>query len=113
MTIIFISSCVTLGYVYYLVTGEIDRLANATGVYLPIILGGVSTFFLFWSLSGLILKIVMGMKSIYYRKLNSFTLRQFSSKINTMSFFNDHYLFDVIYYDLRVIECNVDEEFSY
>lgn len=85
-TIIFISSCITLGYAYYLVTGGIDKLTNATDVYLPIILGGVSTFFLFWSISGLILKIVMSMKSIYYRKLNSFTLRQFSSKINTMSF---------------------------
>ena len=39
---------------------------------------------IFWSLSGLILKIFMSMKRLYYKNLNSFTLRQLSSKINTM-----------------------------
>lgn len=43
-------------------------------------------FFIFWSLSGLLLKIFMSMKKTYYKGLNSFTLRQFSSKINTTVF---------------------------
>lgn len=43
-------------------------------------------FFIFWSLLGLLLKIFMSMKKTYYKGLNSFTLRQFSSKINTTVF---------------------------
>lgn len=49
-------------------------------------LGCISTFLIFWSLSGLILKIVMHLKKYYYKGLNSFTVRQISSKINTTVF---------------------------
>lgn len=84
--IIFLLSCLVLGYAYYLVTGGIDTLTTVNKIYIPIILGALSTFFIFWSLSGLLLKIFMSMKKVYYKGLNSFTLRQFSSKINTMTF---------------------------
>lgn len=85
-TIIFIVSCCALGFAYYEVTGGIDKLTNVNNIFEPIIIGTISTFLIFWSLSGLILKIFMNIKSIYYKGLNSFTLRQFSSKINTMTF---------------------------
>lgn len=85
-TIIFIISVSVLSYAYYLVTGGVKNLQSAEGIYLPIILGVVSTFFIFWSLSGLLLKIFMSIKRVYYKGLNSFTLRQFSSKINTTVF---------------------------
>lgn len=85
-TIIFIVSCCALGFAYYEVTGAIGKLTNVNNIFEPIITGTISTFLIFWSLSGLILKIFMNIKSIYYKGLNSFTLRQFSSKINTMTF---------------------------
>lgn len=85
-TIIFIVSCCALGFAYYEVTGGIGKLTNINNIFEPIIIGTISTFLIFWSLSGLILKIFMNIKSIYYKGLNSFTLRQFSSKINTMTF---------------------------
>lgn len=85
-TIVFIISCIALGFAYYQVTGGIEKMANANSIFVPIGIGAVSTFFVFWSLSGLLLKIFMSMKSTYYKGLNSFTLRQFSSKINTMTF---------------------------
>lgn len=85
-TIIFIISVSVLSYAYYLVTGGVKDLQSAEQIYLPIILGLVSTFFIFWSLSGLLLKIFMNIKGVYYKGLNSFTLRQFSSKINTTVF---------------------------
>ena len=85
-TIIFIISCIALGFAYYQVTDGIYSLANANDVYIPIILGAVSTFFIFWSLSGLLLRIFKNIKKIYYKGLNSFTLRQFSSKVNTTVF---------------------------
>lgn len=84
--IIFIISVCTLGYAYYIVTGNFESLDTADKIFKPIILGVLSTFFIFWSLSGLILKIFMSMKKIYYKELNSFTLRQISSKINTTVF---------------------------
>ncbi len=84
--IIFIISCIVLGKAYHMVTVEFLTLQDVTDIMKPIIMGAVSTFFIFWSLSGLILRIAMSIKKFYYRGLNSFTLRQFSSKINTTVF---------------------------
>lgn len=84
--IVFIISVCALGYAYYLVTAGVDTLTGANDIFIPIILGCVSTFFIFWSLSGLILKIFMSFKNLYYKGLNSFVLRQISSKVNTMVF---------------------------
>ncbi len=77
--IFLISSCF-LGYAYYMVTATYGTLET---LIIPIILGCVTTFFIFWSLSGLLLRIVMSLKRFYYRGVNSFTFRQVSSKINT------------------------------
>ncbi len=85
-TIVFIISCIALGFAYYQVTGGIEKMTNANSIFVPIGIGAISTFFVFWSLSGLLLKIFISMKNTYYKGLNSFTLRQFSSKINTMTF---------------------------
>lgn len=85
-TIIFIISSIVLGRAYYIVTHDFLTLQEATDIIKPILMGVVSTFFIFWSLSGLILRITMSMKKFYYKGLNSFTLRQFSSKINTTVF---------------------------
>ena len=84
--IVFIISTCILGYAYWCVTGGITELQTADKILIPIALGTISTFFIFWSLSGLLLKIFMSIKNIYYKGLNSFTLRQFSSKINTTVF---------------------------
>lgn len=85
-TVIFIISCIVLGFAYYRVTSGINNGSIVKIIYVPIILGSISTFFIFWSLSGLLLRIFMSIKKIYYKGLNSFTLRQFSSKINTTVF---------------------------
>lgn len=84
--IIFIIACAMLIYSYYSVTHNFNSIGDSNKIYVSIILGALSTFLIFWSLSGLILKIVMNMKGLYYKGLNSFTLRQVSSKINTTVF---------------------------
>lgn len=84
--IIFIISVCILGYAYYMVTAGFADMDNVKDILVPIVMGSIGTFFLFWSLSGLVLRIVRSMKSFYYKGLNSFTLRQFSSKINTTVF---------------------------
>lgn len=86
-TIIFLIAVVILGYCYYRVSmpdGTSSLTVRDMGIMIT--LGAFSTFLLFWSLSGLMLKIVQSMKNIYYKGLNSFTLRQISSKINTTVF---------------------------
>ena len=84
--IIFIIACAMLIYSYYSVTYNFNSIGDSNKIYVSIILGALSTFLIFWSLSGLILKIFMNMKRVYYKGLNSFTLRQVSSKINTTVF---------------------------
>lgn len=88
-TIVFIIAVIALSYAYYLVTdgfGTSPLMNTISGILIPIALGCISTFLIFWSLSGLILKIVMHLKKYYYKGLNSFTIRQISSKINTTVF---------------------------
>ena len=86
-TVVFFLSVVALGYAYYMVTGGINEtIKTPEDILKPIVIGAISTFFIFWSLSGLILKIVMSMKNLYVKGLNAFTFRQVSSKINTTVF---------------------------
>ena len=84
--IIFIISCLVLGKAYHLVTVEFLTLQEAEDILVPIVMGCVSTFFIFWSLSGLLVRLARRLNIGYYKGLNSFTLRQFSSKINTTVF---------------------------
>ncbi|MBP3635660.1 MAG: ABC transporter permease [Bacilli bacterium] len=84
--LIFIISCIVLARAYYIASFDTLSLQDAKDIIKPILMGVVSTFFIFWSLSGLILKFCQGKKKFYYKGLNSFTLRQFSSKINTTVF---------------------------
>lgn len=84
-TIIFILAAIALTYAYYQV-GWTDIGHNAYFSFLLtlIFIGTVSTFLIFWSISGLIFRIMSVRKKKYYKGLNSFTFRQVSSKINTM-----------------------------
>lgn len=81
--LVFLIGAISLGYAYYKVTAGIDTMQNANEIFIPIILGIVSTFLILWSLSGVVLKIVSMFHKYYYHHLNSFTVRQISSKINT------------------------------
>lgn len=85
-TLVFLVSAAALGYAYYNVTAGVNKLDDTNFLFFIMGLGAASTFFIFWSVSGLLLKIIMHCKNIYYKELNSFTLRQISSKINTMVF---------------------------
>lgn len=84
--IVFILSVLLLSYAYYNVTAGVNALTTLTSVLLQMIYGAVATFLIYWSLSGLILKLVMASKDHYFKNLNSFTVKQISSKINTTVF---------------------------
>lgn len=81
--IVFILSCAVLAFAYYRVCFDTHSL-NDNDILIMISLGATSTFFIFWSVSGMLLRVVMSVKKVYYRGLNSFTFRQLSSKVNTM-----------------------------
>lgn len=46
----------------------------------------VGTFALFWGLSGMLIKLLQSPRSVYWRGLNMFTVRQLSAKVNTVCF---------------------------
>lgn len=81
--LIFLASSVALAYAYYRVCFNTAQLYEKDMIIM-ICIGSVSTFFIFWSVSGMLLRIIMSVKKVYYRGLNSFTFRQLSSKVNTM-----------------------------
>jgi len=83
--LVFLVAAAGLGYAYYGVTTDFTNL-SVERMYLYIGLGIVTTFLIFWSISGLILRIVKSVKKVYYKGLNTFTLRQISSRVNTMVF---------------------------
>ncbi len=82
--VVFLIATGVLAYAYRMVSGGVENFRNVNEVFIPIVLGVVSTFFIFWSVSGLLLKMVMACRNVYFKGLNSFTLRQLSSQINTM-----------------------------
>lgn len=46
----------------------------------------VGTFALFWGLSGMLIELLQSLRSVYWRGLNMFTVRQLSAKVNTVCF---------------------------
>ncbi|MCR4794138.1 MAG: ABC transporter permease [Ruminococcus sp.] len=80
--IVFILSAVVLGYAYYMVGWNQWNL-NTDKIITAIIMGAVATFFIFWSVAGMLLRVIMSVKGVYHKGLNSFTFRQISSKVNT------------------------------
>ncbi|MBR5366898.1 MAG: ABC transporter permease [Clostridia bacterium] len=83
--VVFLIAAAALGYAYYQVGWKTSGF-RWKEILVWIAMGSVSTFLIFWSVSGLLLRIVMSMKNTYYRGLNSFTFRQISSKVNTTVF---------------------------
>lgn len=82
---IFLIAAAALSYAYNRVGWHYSDI-TAKKMVLYIAIGIVSTLLIFWSVSGMLLRVMMSMKSVYYRGLNSFTFRQISSKVNTMVF---------------------------
>jgi putative ABC transport system permease protein len=83
--IVFVLSAALLGFLYYHVGWESVKIERNDAL-VTIAAGSVATFFIFWSVSGMLLRVFMLMKNTYFRSLNAFTFRQLSSKVNTMVF---------------------------
>ena len=83
--VVFLIASVVLGYAYYNVTIGYTQMTRSK-ILIMIVLGCVSTYFIFWSLAGFLLKLVQRFKRVYLNGLNAFVLRQINSNINTSVF---------------------------
>ncbi|MCR4895856.1 MAG: FtsX-like permease family protein [Lachnospiraceae bacterium] len=81
--VLFVISVCVLGAAYYAVGIRYESLSR-NKLLLSILAGVVCTFVIFWSVSGMFLRVIMSLKGVYYKGLNAFTFRQVSSKVNTM-----------------------------
>ena len=83
--VMFLISAAALAFAYYFV-GWRTRGLEPKDILIFIVIGCVSTYFLFRSVSGMLLRVFMSSKKLYFRGLNAFTFRQLSSKVGTMVF---------------------------
>lgn len=63
---------------------ELQEAMNQFGITTAMVT--VGTFALFWGLSGMLIKLLQSLRSVYWRGLNMFTVRQLSAKVNTVCF---------------------------
>lgn len=64
--------------------GKLQEAMNQFGITTGMVT--VGTFALFWGLSGMLIKLLQSLRSVYWRGLNMFTVRQLSAKVNTVCF---------------------------
>lgn len=80
--VLFILSVACLATAYTVII-DVGLFAWDNTVLMCIILGIIGTFLFFLSLSGFLLRAVKSCKSLYYKGLNMFILRQINSKVTT------------------------------
>ena len=80
--LVFLVSIVFLGTAYALVLK--NGIININRIFLwSIILGTAGSLLFFFSLSGILTKLIQSNKNLYYKNLTMFVTRQLTSKINT------------------------------
>lgn len=80
--LVFLIAVAGLAYAYHRVVTEYDELYGKD-IFICIAIGCVCTLLFFWSVSGMLFRVISSIKSVYYKGLNSFIVRQMSSRINT------------------------------
>ena len=85
--IVFIIAAIGLSYAYWMVTKGVFKMKNVDettkAIGISVLIGIAGTVLIFWSFSGLILKLLQTKKSTYLNGTNMFVLRQLHNKINT------------------------------
>lgn len=91
---IFVVGVVLVGVAYYRLLRDgfpltatdtkLQEAMNQFGITTAMVT--VGAFALFWGLSGMLIKLLQSLRSVYWRGLNMFTVRQLSAKVNTVCF---------------------------
>ena len=73
---LFIIAVIMLGLAYYMVTAGFEELSrnNVKILLLPVSLGGIGTILFFYSVAGMILKVLSKCHNLYYNNLNTFVI---------------------------------------
>lgn len=82
----FIIAVVMLATAYYNVTAGVNEISDIRGLGIQIAKGIIGTFLVFWSVSGMLLAIVKRCRRFYYKGINSFSVKELGSRINTTVF---------------------------
>lgn len=80
--LVFLIAVAGLAYAYHRVVAEYDELYGKD-IYICVAIGCICTLLIFWSVSGMLFRVISSIKSVYYKGLNSFIVRQMSSRVNT------------------------------
>lgn len=78
---LFLLSVAIIAFTYWFALSQGFNALNRLDIIAP--LGIIGTLLFFMSLSGFLLKFVQSSKSLYYRKLNMFVLRQINASVNS------------------------------
>lgn len=84
--LVFVFAAVVLGSAYYNVTAGRDNITSEAALLMQIFKGVISTLMIFCSISGILIFFSKRCKKFYYRGLNSFTIKELGSRINTTVF---------------------------
>lgn len=84
--VVFLIACVILGSAYYNVTAGIENITTENSLLMQIAKGILGTFLVFWSLSGIMVFITKKSRKFSHHGVNIFTVKELSSRINTMVF---------------------------
>lgn len=84
--VVFLVAAAVLGHAYYMVTAGAEELTTTAKLLREIIKGIITTFLIFWSLSGLLIFLAKLRKKSYMRGINAFTTKEISSRVNTNVF---------------------------
>lgn len=84
--VVFLVAAAVLGHAYYMVTAGAEELTTEMKLLREIIKGIITTFLIFWSLSGLLIFLAKLRKKSYMRGINAFTTKEISSRVNTNVF---------------------------
>ncbi len=81
--VVFILAAAVFGHAYYRVTAAAENIDTQAALLIEIAKGIVSTFLIFWSLSGFLIFVAKLRKKSYFKGINVFTTKEISSRINT------------------------------
>ena len=84
--VVFVIACMILGSAYYTMTAGMENLDSENDILIQCAKGVVGTFLVFWSLSGILVFITKRSKNFSHHGVNIFTVKELSSRINTVVF---------------------------
>ena len=84
--LVFIIAAILLGTAYYKVTAGVRTISDFQGLGIQIAKGIIGPSLIFWSVSGMLLAIVKRCRRFYYKGINSFSVKELGSRINTTVF---------------------------